>query len=434
MQDAGDPGIPGVRIYLEDGTYAVTDEEGKYSFYGLEPRTHVAKVDGTTLPVGATLQVLNNRNAMDAASRFVDLTHGELHKADFAIAECTPGIHEQIAARRKALVSPSEIVQAAAALLSSNRAAGVTDARTLPSSGTMSLPGAPKGKPGSTVAPPVSGGDAPLAGALGAVGDVGGPYAPAAQGLPKPLYTPSSALLESAQFATGAASRPAEPADSTEPGQISEPLEELLPALSPEVGFIGLRDDQVLPTDQTWVRVKGPLGAMFELTVNGQVVPASQVGKKSSLEKNGGGLGIHRCQPQTRPQHPQRALLTALAMPAAPRKSPCWRLARSPKLRWTRHPSRWPMPPRRWLSALPCAMQTAWPWRRAPRSPCRPAWGSGKRPTLIRVSPAPRCLLRAERAASCCCLRPSPARPRSVPAQARSSPRPPLNSPPTCGP
>ena len=27
LQDAGDPGIPGVRIYLEDGTYAVTDEE-----------------------------------------------------------------------------------------------------------------------------------------------------------------------------------------------------------------------------------------------------------------------------------------------------------------------------------------------------------------------------------------------------------------------
>lgn len=289
VQDAGEPGVPGVRIYLEDGTYAVTDEEGKYSFYGLEPRTHVAKVDGTTLPAGATLQVLNNRNAMDAASRFVDLSNGELHKADFAIAECTPGIHEQIAARRKALANPSEIVQAAAALLSSNRAAGVTDARTLPSSGAMSLPGALKGKPGGNGTPPVSGGDAPLAplaGALGAVGDVGGPHAPAAQGLAKPLYTPSSALLESAQSAAGAASRPAEQAGSAEPGQTSEPLEELLPALSPEVGFIGLRHDQVLPTDQTRVRVKGPLGATFELTVNGQAVPASQVGKKSSLEKN----------------------------------------------------------------------------------------------------------------------------------------------------
>src|SRR5690606_11865891 len=52
LQDPGEPGIPGVRIYLEDGTYAVTDEEGKYSLYGLVPRTHVAKVDRTTLPAG----------------------------------------------------------------------------------------------------------------------------------------------------------------------------------------------------------------------------------------------------------------------------------------------------------------------------------------------------------------------------------------------
>jgi hypothetical protein len=94
VQDAGEPGIPGVRIYLEDGTYAVTDEEGKYSFYGLEPRTHVAKVDNITLPAGATLAVLNNRNAFDGGSRFVDTINGELHKADFAIAECTPDIHE----------------------------------------------------------------------------------------------------------------------------------------------------------------------------------------------------------------------------------------------------------------------------------------------------------------------------------------------------
>jgi hypothetical protein len=45
-------------------------------------------------------------------------------------------------------------------------------------------------------------------------------------------------------------------------------------------------DEQLLPVAQTRVRVKGPLGARFELTVNGQLVPATQVGKKSSLEKN----------------------------------------------------------------------------------------------------------------------------------------------------
>ena len=40
-ENAGEIGIPGVRLYLEDGTFAVTDSEGKYSFYGLRPVTRV---------------------------------------------------------------------------------------------------------------------------------------------------------------------------------------------------------------------------------------------------------------------------------------------------------------------------------------------------------------------------------------------------------
>ena len=49
-ENAGEIGIPGVRLYLEDGTFAVTDSEGKYSFYGLRPVTRVLKLDLTTLP------------------------------------------------------------------------------------------------------------------------------------------------------------------------------------------------------------------------------------------------------------------------------------------------------------------------------------------------------------------------------------------------
>ncbi|MEO8388099.1 SdrD B-like domain-containing protein [Polaromonas sp.] len=271
VQDAGEPGIPGVRIYLEDGTYAVTDEEGKYSFYGLEPRTHVAKVDSITLPAGASLQVLNNRNALDAASRFLDLTNGELHKADFAIAECTPGIREQIAARRKALGNSSEITQAAGLLLQTNRSASTVDSRTLPSSGALGLPGALQNNS-------PAGSAAPLPGTLGAAGDPGGPYAPNAQGLPKPIYTPLQIAPE-AQPSVAAGT-------GTETGQAMPPLEDLLPELNAETGFIGLVNDQVLPSAQTRVRVKGPLGATFEVTLNGQVVPVTQVGKKSSLEKN----------------------------------------------------------------------------------------------------------------------------------------------------
>jgi len=39
--------------------------------------------------------------------------------------------------------------------------------------------------------------------------------------------------------------------------------------------------------NQATVRVKGPLGAHFELSVNGQRIADTQVGKKSSLEETG---------------------------------------------------------------------------------------------------------------------------------------------------
>ena len=275
--DAAALGIPGVRIYLEDGTYAVTDEEGKYSLYGLTPRTHVAKVDNTTLPTGATLQVLNNRNAMDGGSRFVDLGNSELHKADFAIAECNADIREQIAARREALTNPSELLQAANTQLSSTPPVAV-DARTLSGSGAIGLPGALRGGTASAANP-----------GLGAVRDPGGPYAPTAQGLPKPIFTPSGELRSAARAAKTGAEADAETSGSVQGDEDSmvEPLESLLPSLTPALGFIGLQDKQSLATDQTRVRVKGPAGAEFELMLNGETVPASQIGKKSQLDKNG---------------------------------------------------------------------------------------------------------------------------------------------------
>lgn len=282
VQTAGEPGIPGVRIYLEDGTYAVTDEEGKYSLYGLSPRTHVAKVDRTTLPAGAALVVIDHLNAGDGGSRFVDLRQGELQKADFAIGDCDEELRGQIGARRKALGGLSEMAQAAGLLLSST-APSAADGRTLPASGTVGLPGAAargttpadKDKAEATAA------NASLA--PGATGDAGGPVGREQQGLPKPQFTPVDAQLPSRAAGPG----PAPAAVPAEDAMIATPLEELLAQLTPETGFLGLQDGQVLAAPQTRVRVKGPLGATFELLVNGQPVPVTQVGKRSSLEQKG---------------------------------------------------------------------------------------------------------------------------------------------------
>ncbi len=100
VQDDDEPGIPSVRLAFEDGTLLVSDVEGKYSFCGLTPSTHVLKVDRATLPSGARLAVSGSRNAGDGGSLFVDLKNGEVHRTDFIAEALHPAVLAQIAERR----------------------------------------------------------------------------------------------------------------------------------------------------------------------------------------------------------------------------------------------------------------------------------------------------------------------------------------------
>lgn len=100
IQNGEELGIPGVRLYLQDGRYLVTDVEGKYSSCDLKPQTHVLKVDRMTLPRASRLTTSSNRNLGDAHSLFVDLKAGELHRADFIEGSCTSVVLEQVRARR----------------------------------------------------------------------------------------------------------------------------------------------------------------------------------------------------------------------------------------------------------------------------------------------------------------------------------------------
>ncbi len=93
-------GIPGVRLVMLDGSFFITDSEGKYSVCGVKPQTHVVKVDRTTLPKGARLVPSSNRNAGVGDSLFVDLKGGELARADFIEGSCSPEVLDQVKARR----------------------------------------------------------------------------------------------------------------------------------------------------------------------------------------------------------------------------------------------------------------------------------------------------------------------------------------------
>ncbi len=92
VQDFGEPGVRGVRIYMEDGRYVITDSEGKFHMDDVDPGTHVLKLDPTTLPPGLKLAATGNRNMGDPGSVFADLFSGDIFKADFRAVKTKSGV------------------------------------------------------------------------------------------------------------------------------------------------------------------------------------------------------------------------------------------------------------------------------------------------------------------------------------------------------
>ena len=84
-------GVAGVRVMLEDGSYAVTDADGRYHFEGVEPGIHVVQMDVGTLPAdrAAADCARDTRSAGRAWSRFVEGAGGAHKRVDFRIAATT---------------------------------------------------------------------------------------------------------------------------------------------------------------------------------------------------------------------------------------------------------------------------------------------------------------------------------------------------------
>jgi uncharacterized repeat protein (TIGR01451 family) len=87
QDEALQTGLAGARVYLENGTYVVTDTEGRWHIEGVEPGTHVVQLDRATLP--ADLEPVHcedgNRFAGTSFSQFVDVQGGSLWRADFLL-------------------------------------------------------------------------------------------------------------------------------------------------------------------------------------------------------------------------------------------------------------------------------------------------------------------------------------------------------------
>jgi large repetitive protein len=118
LQDNQELGIPSVRLYMEDGTYFLTDSEGKYSYCGLSPKSHVVTVDMVTMPRSARLSTTANRNLGDANSIMLDTKAGQLARADFAETTCSKSVMAEVKNRRtaKSSMAPPEATSAKPAL------------------------------------------------------------------------------------------------------------------------------------------------------------------------------------------------------------------------------------------------------------------------------------------------------------------------------
>ncbi len=82
-------GVPKVKILMEDGTYVVTDKEGRFHFQKVTPGTHVVQIDQSTLPKNLELVPcdVNTRFAGRDNSQFVDVQGGTLWRTDFYVRQ-----------------------------------------------------------------------------------------------------------------------------------------------------------------------------------------------------------------------------------------------------------------------------------------------------------------------------------------------------------
>jgi uncharacterized repeat protein (TIGR01451 family) len=273
-QGTGEPGLAGVRLYLDDGTFAVTDADGAYSLYGLTPHTHALKTDETTLPLHGRLVATDHRQGEGSSVRFVDLQLGDIQRADFAFA-ATP--ESPSPTPRDSAVADSAMI-AEARWRAERMRAGTNELarglrRELSSTAGAGPEGDPRGRPTSGLidGPPQGTGPDMRPGMGPREGVPAGPLL--ADALPTSgMPADSSAETRGAHGEPQAAGH-----------ELPVPLEDLLPALDVTLGFVGLADGDTARARQIAIVVKGPRGYVFELVVNGKPLGVDRVGRKVTV-------------------------------------------------------------------------------------------------------------------------------------------------------
>ena len=279
--DKGELAVPGARIFLEDGTYAVTDRDGQWTIYGVLPLTHVVKIDRTTLPIGATLQPLTVNYAGKGDSVFADLKNSELQRINFALSNATDAQIADAKARiAKGATDAPELRAQVQNALTTTPNTQIGDTRAQPAtgvvgSGAVAIPG---GRPDSNVSPIVAATPNAVAPNVNVNDATRTIQSNAPAGIDaRPLRTANDGPLDG-QFA--------QPAAPSIQGSAQE-IEQLLATLEPGIGILNLKNGDTLLSDQINLRAKGDAGTALKLTINGDEIGNDRVSVRSEDSKRG---------------------------------------------------------------------------------------------------------------------------------------------------
>jgi len=236
-----EPGIPGVKIFFENGASVVTDIEGKYSMPGLSPRSHVVGISGRTIPESLELKSTSTRDAMSPYSRLIRLMPGEVASEYFALVP-KPG------------VDPLAVVEDL-----TERATKYVE-RISNSTATSSMR-------------PSMGGTAWVDYDKGT--------------LANSTEATRSTQTEIIQFKGDQATESLDVETETVSLERTRNLEEEVRRLTPELAFLDLSSDDLIDDQVVSIRVKGAFGEKIDLNINGAPVPETQIGQHVIYEDGG---------------------------------------------------------------------------------------------------------------------------------------------------
>ena len=95
LWDPGEKGVRGISVFIENGTYAVTDSFGFYSIPGIVEGRHVVRVDPASLPDSLEAGTGSYFGLGESGEELIDLAASGERRVDFALSRTAGGRRQQ---------------------------------------------------------------------------------------------------------------------------------------------------------------------------------------------------------------------------------------------------------------------------------------------------------------------------------------------------